>query len=396
MKQERIVVIDDNANDALLVRRFLEREGYLVSVATSGEEGLRLVAETYPDCIVVDYRMPGMDGYEVSGRIKNDPAIRNIPVLMLTGADSSRNVIEGLESGADDFVTKGSDVEVLLARLRALLRVKAYQDTIVEQSEQLRRLYEEIKTKSERIMALNQRLNSDLEIARKVQETLLPAPSLKTPRAEIRARYIPTEALSGDFYDYFLVRDSLYLFIADVSGHGLGAAILVSLLKSYIRSEATEQEPLARLMAQLNDFLVTASLPAQFATAQLFRLDRKGRLSYSTAAHPAFLLYRGETGRTEEHEQPGHLLGALPSMEFDEHIVEVSQGDVLFVYTDGLTDRKNDRGDFFSLEEISRILESRAGEPLSAIDEALNGAMTGFAATEELKDDIAWVVVRFE
>src|SRR5213075_1135397 len=314
---ERIVVIDDNANDLQVTRRFLERKGYAVSGATSGEEGLALVSSVVPDAVVVDYRMPVMDGFEVTRRIKSDSILSNIPVLMLTGADTARAVVEGLGAGADDFVTKGSDREILLARLRALLRVKRYQD-------QLRKL--------------NQQITRDLQIARRVQEALVPQGTFRSPRLEIRSAYMPSETLSGDFYDYFLQDEHVYLFVADVSGHGLPAAILVSLLKSYIHTEADPQSSLADVMSRLNDFLFTVSLPTQFATAQLFRADPNGTLVYANAAHPPFLLYQRERNRTELIEEPSNLLGAMPRMEFDERRVNVAPGDTLFVYTDGLTD----------------------------------------------------------
>ena len=128
--RQRILVIDDNANDLSVTRRFLERRGYDVVAAQSGEEGLRLASQNLPDAIVVDYRMPEMDGYEVARRIKADPPLQTIPVLMLTGADSAQAIVDGLSAGADDYVTKGSDTEVLFARLRALLRVKASQDAL--------------------------------------------------------------------------------------------------------------------------------------------------------------------------------------------------------------------------------------------------------------------------
>ena len=119
---------------------------------------------------------------------------------MLTGSDSAEHVVEGLGAGAEDFVTKGSDIEIVVARLRALLRMKAYQD-------QLRRM--------------NQQMTRDLQIARRVQEALVPERAFTSPRIEIRSAYIPSEVLSGDFYDYFTVDDFMYLFVADVSGHGL-------------------------------------------------------------------------------------------------------------------------------------------------------------------------------
>src|SRR5438128_9231210 len=273
---ERIVIIDDNANDLQVTRRFLERKGYAVSGATSGEEGLVLVSSVVPDAVVVDYRMPVMDGFEVTRRIKSDSVLRNIPVLMLTGADTARTVVEGLGAGADDFVTKGSDTEILLARLRALLRVKRYQD-------QLRKL--------------NDQITRDLQIARRVQEALVPSGSFRGPRIEIRSAYMPSETLSGDFYDYFLQDNLTYLSVAGVSGHGLPAAILVSLLKSYIHTEADPNTRLSDLMARLNDFLFSVSLPTQYATAQLFRVDSDGNLCYSNAAHPGSL-FRREDGQT--------------------------------------------------------------------------------------------------
>lgn len=371
-QRQRIVIIDDNANDAQVTRRFLERRGYDAVTALSGEEGLHLAAQLSPDAIIVDYRMPVMDGFEVTRRIKSDPQTQTIPVLMLTGSDATQHIVEGLGAGADDFVTKGAETEVIVARLSALLRVKAYQD-------QLRRM--------------NQQMTRDLQIARRVQEALVPQRTFSTPRIEIRSAYIPSEVLSGDFYDYFLQDEQLYLFVADVSGHGLPAAILVSLLKSYIHTEAAAQRSLAEFMARLNDFLFSVSLPTQFATAQLFRVDGDRRLFYSNAAHPPFLLR--QAGGTAIYEQPGNLLGAMPHMAFEEHSLSVEPGDTLFTYTDGLTDRRNDHGDFYLIERVVDLLDQKKDDDLASVYQAIFDDVSNFAATEEFKDDIAFVVTRF-
>src|ERR1051325_199118 len=373
-KRQRIVVVDDNANDVQVTKRFLERRGYDAVPALSGEEGLRLAAQLMPDAMVIDYRMPGMDGFEVTRRLKSDPQLRTIPVLMLTGSDSAQHVVEGLGAGADDFVTKGSDTEVLTARLHALLRMKAYQD-------QLRRM--------------NEQMWRDLQIARRVQEALMPQREFASPQIEIRSASIPSETLSGDFYDYFLQDDMLYLFVADVSGHGLPAAILVSMLKSYIHTEAAAAHSLARFMGALNDFLFSVSLPTQFATAAFFRLNGDRRLAYSNAAHPPFLLYRREDGRTTIFEQPGNLLGAMPNMAFEEHTLTVAPGDTLFVYTDGLTDRCNTNGVFYSIDRVASLLERSADADLSTVYDQIYADISDFATTEEFRDDIAFVVSRF-
>ena len=372
--RERIIVIDDNANDLQVIRRFLERKGYAVDGATSGEEGLALASPIPPDIFVVDYRMPGIDGFEVTRRIKTDPQLQTIPVLLLTGADAARTVVEGLGVGADDFVTKSSDTEILFARIRALLRVKHYQD-------QLRKL--------------NQQITRDLQIARRVQEALVPAGQYRTPRIEIRSAYIPSETLSGDFYDYFLHENMTYLFVADVSGHGLPAAILVSLLKSYIHTEADPNTRLSDLMARLNDFLFSVSLPTQFATAQLFRIDAEGNLGYANAAHPGFLLFQRERGKVIFLEEPSPLLGAMPQMVYDERALKIGAGDTLFIYTDGLTDRRSDSGEFYSIDRVARLLEKTSDGELNAAYDAILSDVTGFSANEDFKDDIAFVVTRF-
>jgi len=372
--RERIVVIDDSANDLAVTRRFLQRKGYDVVTATSAEEGLALANRITPDAFVVDYRMPGMNGFEVTQRIKADPQLQTIPVLMLTGANAPNTIVESLGVGADDFVTKGSDLEILLARLRALLRVKRYQD-------QLRNL--------------NQQITRDLQIARRVQEALVPQGLFRSPRIEIRSAYMPSEVLSGDFYDYFLQDDKVYLFLADVSGHGLPAAILVSLLKSYIHTEADADRRLSEFMSGLNDFLYSVSLPTQFATAQLFRLDAHGTLNYSNAAHPPFLLFRRETRKTTLLEQPSYLLGAMPEMTYEDRTLTVAAGDTLFAYTDGLTDRRDRAGTFYDIDRIASLMERSGDADLTQVYEDIYDDVSRFGATDEFKDDIAFVLTRF-
>jgi serine phosphatase RsbU (regulator of sigma subunit) len=373
-KGERLVIIDDNANDLAVTKRFLERRGYDVTPAGSGEEGLRLAAQVTPDAIVVDYRMPVMDGFEFTRRVKADAVLHTIPVLMLTGSDSTEHIVEGLGAGADDFVTKGSDSEVLLARLRALLRVKKYQD-------ELRRM--------------NAQMTRDLQIARRVQEALVPSGSFTSRNIEIRSAYIPSATLSGDFYDYFPINGSMYMFLADVSGHGLPAAILVSLLKSYIHTEADPDRSLAEFMARLNDFLFSVSLPSQFATALLFRVDDKHRVVYSNAAHPPFLLCSKATRKTTVYEAPSNLLGAMPNMDFEEHSLTVAPGDTLFAYTDGLTDRWNASGEGYSIDRVAALLENSRDADLNTVYDSILKDVSGFLATEEFRDDIAFVVSRF-
>jgi sigma-B regulation protein RsbU (phosphoserine phosphatase) len=149
-------------------------------------------------------------------------------------------------------------------------------------------------------------------------------------------------------------------------------------------------------MSSLNDFLFSVSLPTQYATAAFFRMGIDGHIVYSNAAHPPFLLHQRAHGRTVVFEQPGNLLGAMPNMAFEEYTLEFAPGDTLFVYTDGLTDRCNAAGDFYSIDRVASLLESSRDDGVDAVYQSIYRDVTEFTSTEEYRDDIAFVVTRFQ
>ncbi len=116
----RILVVDDDPGVTALLGRGLKYEGYAVDVASSGEEGLRLAERHRPDLVVLDVMMPGLDGYQVCQKLRE--ADGQLPILMLTAKDAPADQVQGLDLGADDYVVKPFVFEVLLARIRALLR----------------------------------------------------------------------------------------------------------------------------------------------------------------------------------------------------------------------------------------------------------------------------------
>ena len=123
LKKDRILSVDDTKDNLILVEAILEDEGYHIDSVANGEAALKNVVELPPDLIILDVMMPGINGYEVTRRIRNNPKINYIPILLLTAFDES-SVVEGLDAGADDFIRKPFDTEELLARVRSLLRLK--------------------------------------------------------------------------------------------------------------------------------------------------------------------------------------------------------------------------------------------------------------------------------
>ena len=126
----RILVVDDTRENRTLVERLLSSRGYLVETAENGELALESIAKSAPDVVLLDVQMPGLDGFEVCRRIKNDPVTRLIPVVLITGLSDRRSRIEGMEAGADDFVNKPFDADELRARIRSLVRLKEFTDDL--------------------------------------------------------------------------------------------------------------------------------------------------------------------------------------------------------------------------------------------------------------------------
>ena len=133
----RILVVDDNPNNVEILRMRLEVHGYEVVAATDGEEGLAAVRDQLPDLILLDIMMPKLDGIEVCRRLRADPSLPFIPIILVTAKSDPKDVVAALEAGGDEFLTKPVDHAALVARVKSMLRIKALQDTVQGQAAQL-------------------------------------------------------------------------------------------------------------------------------------------------------------------------------------------------------------------------------------------------------------------
>ncbi|MFP4329403.1 MAG: response regulator [Spirochaetaceae bacterium] len=134
MAEEKILVVDDEADILELIRYNLQKEGFRVTTVKTGEEGLRVAKEQKPDAVVLDLMLPGLDGLSVCNRLKRDEATRGIPVIMLTAKAEDSDIVTGLELGADDYVTKPFSPKVLSARIRAVLRRTLESETLLKEN----------------------------------------------------------------------------------------------------------------------------------------------------------------------------------------------------------------------------------------------------------------------
>jgi DNA-binding response OmpR family regulator len=157
MDQKHILVVDDNPDIVRLITLRLEQEGFATSGATSGAQALKLLEGSFPDLVLLDIVMPGLTGFEVCQQIKANPRTRNLPVVMLSARDSTGDKVHGLEQGADEYVTKPVRLAELVARVRALLRLKSLEEELALKNAELKKHLDDLRQASvERAKLLGQ------------------------------------------------------------------------------------------------------------------------------------------------------------------------------------------------------------------------------------------------
>jgi sigma-B regulation protein RsbU (phosphoserine phosphatase) len=320
--EKKLVLIVDDAPANLQMMRAILKDDFKIRVATSGAKALDLVkAEPHPDLILLDVMMPEMDGYEVCGLLKATPEAKDIPVIFLTGKTEADDETKGFEVGAVDYIHKPFSPAVVKARVHTHLVLR-------EAREQLARQLLEI--------------NSELEMAREIQLSILPHEIPKIRGLEIAARYLAMSSVAGDFYDFIVVDEKhLGILIADVSGHGLPAALIASMLKGALAAQSQHAFDPPRVLSGLNRSLC-GRFKHHFVTAAYVFVDmEKNYINYAGAGHPPLLLWRASAGSASEVLQNGLLLGFLTEAAYPAVEFPVEPGDKVVLYTDGIVETRS-------------------------------------------------------
>ena len=215
-------------------------------------------------------------------------------------------------------------------------------------------------------------INKELEIAQRIQSGLLPEGDVRVPGLEIAAKYVPASSVAGDFYD-FLIRDGrgLGVLVADVSGHGIPAALSASMVKIAIRSQANRAESPAEVLSGLNSVLF-GNMQGQFVTAgYLFLNAANQELTYAGAGHPPLLVWRAQERRVDRIEENGLFLGAFPECQYANVKARFGPGDRCLMYTDGAIEAPNEAEEEFGMDRLQTFLAENVHLPASSFCEAL-------------------------
>jgi sigma-B regulation protein RsbU (phosphoserine phosphatase) len=240
----------------------------------------------------------------------------------------------------------------------------------------------------------------ELEIARQIQLSLLPGAPLRLPHAEIAGLCVPANHVGGDYFDYFRNSDAIDLVIADVSGHSVGAALIMTEVRSTLRAEARNKmvTPVgpAQVLRDLNELLYDDLNKAElFITMfHLKFLPESRTLKYANAGHNWALLLRSGTLSCSPLDADGLIIGVLPAADFEERSIELSVGDKLLLYTDGITEAENQQREFFGIDRLCALFTAHRGLTPEALVKQLLADVRTFCGAEPLRDDIALVIMQ--
>ncbi|HJV35300.1 SpoIIE family protein phosphatase [Geomonas sp.] len=250
---------------------------------------------------------------------------------------------------------------------------------------------------AERAMMENTRILKEMEIAKQIQMSLLPPSPPRIPGIDCAGRCLPATHLGGDYYDFFPHGDRLDLVIADVSGHSVGAALIMVETRSVLRAKLHSLHTPGQVVSALNDLLYDDLTRAELLiTMTYLSLDRKGgRLRYVNAGHPPSLLYRPATSSFEELDAEGLILGVRKGIPFDESTVQTKRGDLLLLYTDGLVEAEGKGGELFGTERLRDLLAAHHNRSAAEILTAVVDEVHRFSGTTSLQDDTSLFLIKF-
>jgi serine phosphatase RsbU (regulator of sigma subunit) len=340
--------------------------------------------------------MPGMDGFQVMEGLKEIEEDGYLPVLVLTAQPDHK--LRALQAGAKDFVSKPFDLAELRARVRNILEVRLLHMEAKNYSKMLEETVRELEAAREviRLKNLEERKNSERELAlaQETQESLLPRILPQFENFSILAFNSPTRYVGGDFYDFLQLPSGEWVgVLADVSGKGISAALLSSMVLGALSMEFHSGTEPREVLNRVNQLLCEKSLPFQFVTLFLFLLSPHGLGQFISAGHNPAYLYRSATGTIDELVSDAFVLGMFDFASYQSRTFRLDKGDILVVYSDGLPDAENRREEMFGKERLLRTIEREAPSGGHAIERRLLEAIEEFTEGTPQTDDITFVVV---
>ena len=370
----RVLIVDDAKTNLDILVEGLKSD-HKLSLALDGETALQIAARTPPDLVLLDIVMPGLDGYEVCRRLRQMPDTAEVPIMFLSSLEEVQNKTRGFEAGANDYLTKPFEMLEVKARVRSLLKAKAYSDAVKEQ------------------------IASELRVAREIQMGMLPhdfAPFERAYGVSFGAVLEPAREVGGDLYGVCACGpERLVIFLGDVSGKGIPASMFMVRAISLARLLSRDIPEPDRILARLNDELAADNPSGMFVTF-LCAVFEPGlhRLTLANAGHCRPLLLPADGSPRWAVKNLGTALGFEPGLEFERTELTLRDGDALILYSDGVSEAFNPKEECYGNERLLADAASLAGQPASALTTGLLERVRQFAGTAPQSDDIAILALK--
>ncbi|PZU95763.1 MAG: regulator [Leptolyngbya sp.] len=373
-----LIIEHDAATEQFLVSA-LKQQGYSITTARSGAEGLTLAEKLLPGVIICDWNIPGtIDGLAICQALKHHPVLSITSLLLLTARYSTADRVKGLEMGADDLLSKPVDINELNARVRAGLRIYQLTQDLRQQK---------------------QRMEAEMAEAEGYVRSLLPDD--QEGRVPIQSRFLPSQQLGGDCYDYYwLDPDYLVMYLLDVSGHGLGSALLSTSVLNVLRSQSLPDVSFYRpekVLRALNETFQMSDQNQKYFTIWYGVLNCANRqLLYASAGHPPAVLVSIDADQqvtTTRLRTPGMPVGMLPEAKYQWQRCQLPPNSSLYLFSDGLYEVLQDNQQYLGLDNFIDLLAVAKRE--RSIDHILDTVIQRQAG-EVASDDMSLMMVNLD
>jgi sigma-B regulation protein RsbU (phosphoserine phosphatase) len=352
------------------------RDEYKLSVALDGEAALRSVEKNAPDLVLLDIMMPGLDGYEVCRRLRAAEPTRELPVMFLSALEDVQNKARGFEVGGNDYLTKPFEVLEVKARVRSLLKAKAYAD------------------------AVREAMARDLRIAREIQMGILPADPVAATKGtglDVHAIVEPAREVGGDLYEVLRASDDrVVVALGDVSGKGIPAALFMAVTVTVLRAVARQIEEPDEILRRLNDELVEQNPRGMFVTLQCLVFDlKKGRVSAAGAGHHQLAILSAGRPPRLAFPSSGRPAGLMPFNPIERESLPLEPGDTFVLFSDGVSEAMNPQDEFYGEERLLAALAAASSVTSAEIVARVLADVRAFAAGAKQSDDITVLAAQY-
>lgn len=395
-----VLVVDDSRAQRKILRMLLTRWGYDVTEAASGEEAVRLCAAQDFAIVLSDWMMPGLSGPELCKAFRALPREGYGYFILLTSKSEKAEIANGLENGADDFLSKPVSTDELHARLRAGERILKMQDELVEKNRLIGSTLGELQK-------LYDSLDRDLIEARKLQQTLLRERFRDFGAGTVSLMLRPSGHVGGDLVGCFRVNDlRVVVYSVDVSGHGVASAMMTARLAGLLSGVSPEQNIAlkstadgrqdawspAQVAARLNRMMIEELQVDQYFTLCYAEIDlQTGRGTLVQAGHPHPVILR-ETGQVTALGDGGLPIGLIAEAEYAQIHFVLAPGDRLFLVSDGVTECPDPTGEELGSDRLQKLLRQNKALTSPDLLEALLWDLNVFAGNADFPDDVSGVI----